>query len=98
MGAEGILPTPDDTPELPPAPRRRTLIICDCCESTLGADGGIIKTGERAKKFARGEDKLDKLEAEIVELKERLAKTSERLHAAELELQQDRPKPSSDRF
>jgi len=80
-----ILPDPDETPG--PRARRSASIVCDCCGCTLGADGGIIKTGDRAKKLARIEDKFDTLTAELAEEKERHAKTATRLSEVERELQ-----------
>lgn len=83
-----ILPDPDDVTPPPPRPDTRPRsIVCDFCGCTLGGDGGVLKTGERAKKLARQEDKSDDKDAEIADLKARLQKAQERTHELEVELQ-----------
>lgn len=54
----------------PQAPRR---IVCDCCGCQLASDGGVLKTGDRAKEFQKADDTIDALKREVARLESELS-------------------------
>lgn len=75
-----INPPRPDPPE--PEPSRKRRIRCDFCECELAADGGVLRTSEKAKQ-------LERAEKEILDLQGRL-------ETAQHDLEELRaPKPES---
>lgn len=71
---------------------------CEFCECGLAADGAVLKTSERARKLARIDEKIEKLEGELAAAKAANTELQTQLTAAVAELQdlkQSRPAPAS---
>lgn len=70
-------------------PARKQRICCDFCQCELGADGGVLKTSDKAKK-------LEKADAEISRLKKDIEDLQGRLDTAKQELESLKaPKPDT---
>lgn len=65
-------PAPPPVVVVPPAPGRPRTVECACCGSQLGLDGGVIVTGERARKLARVEDQVSAKDEKIRSLESQL--------------------------
>ena len=84
MADDPLNPKPDPQPDPEPQPKRRSRIVCDFCGCELAADGGVLKTSERAKQ-------LERADKEITDLQGRLdTKTQE---VEDLKAKLDQPKP-----
>lgn len=53
-----------DDPNAPPAPPRRSPIVCELCECTLTPTGDVLTVSAKAKEYRRLEDAIDNLKRE----------------------------------
>ena len=58
-------PKPDPQPDPEPQPKRRQRIVCDFCGCELAADGGVLKTSERAKQLERADKEITDLQGKL---------------------------------
>jgi hypothetical protein len=56
-------PNPPTDPE--PRGRRPIRVRCDFCECELGADGGVLKTSEKARTLERAEREINDLQGRL---------------------------------
>lgn len=84
-------PPPSPEPAAAPVPstNRPKHVICDFCQCKLAMDGGVLETGQRARRLAAGEDKTEALNAEIESLRSQLGTAREQLADRERMLRED---------
>jgi hypothetical protein len=64
-----------DPPVVPPEPEKKgrpVRVRCDFCECELGADGGVLKTSEKARKLERAEREINDLQGRLATAKQEL--------------------------
>lgn len=66
--ANDIIPAAGDP--VPPAPadphaQKRRTIVCECCESQLDRNGGLLRRGTLAKAMIESEDTIDQLRKQL---------------------------------
>jgi len=73
-------PAPDDSPRRRPSSPPVTCAFCGC---VIAADGGVLRTGDRAKSLVKLEDKIEGERARVESLERQLGEA--RARVAELE-------------
>jgi hypothetical protein len=73
MPDDPILNPPKDAlPEPETKGRRPVRVRCDFCECELGADGGVLKTSEKARTLERAEREINDLQGRLETAKQEL--------------------------
>jgi hypothetical protein len=73
MPDDPILNPPKDPPaDSEPKGRRPIRVRCDFCECELGADGGVLKTSEKARTLERAEREITDLQGRLETAKQEL--------------------------
>jgi hypothetical protein len=62
---EDIINPPKLDPPEPERKGRPTRVRCDFCECELGADGGVLKTSEKARKLEGAEREINDLQGRL---------------------------------
>lgn len=81
--ADPLLPSdpPEPPPVVIPGVTRPKNVVCDFCGCKLAMDGGVLQTGDRARRLAASEDSIDAKDAEITSLRSQLQTAREELSA-----------------
>lgn len=91
MPLNQIVPGGDDPAPAPaPAPSSHRGLQCEFCESTLAANGQVLRVGARAKRLRDLEDEIESRDQAIRERETIIAEQKQRI--AELEAQLPKPK------